>query len=515
MIILYHQNNAVTQVWNDTLKEDVPVRLASIADTLFEVAHAFPESLLFWCHESQRNYFNKDSDSIAGIFHHKKIMAFYNPAKENYFPDTIGYVDESLFANPNKNEKFATWFASAAIGGITSEVLLCLEKEIVHDKDFDYFLHSLAKLWMPHGLLCYSEPRLLLHSNTDYKTPKATTKTVFKFVRQHYKFRWLFLLRLNYVLYQKLGHSRAFFQSLFYSKRKTDGKALDTLVVQSSRKIINKATVDVVIPTIGREQYLHTFLSDLAVQTQLPQKVIIVEQNPAEGSQSNLDFLKNTSWPFAISHTFTHQAGACNARNIALTQIESEWVFFADDDIRIGEDFLETAFSQITKYGNEANTLSCLQLNEKTVFDTVFQWKTFGSGCSIVKAETVKGLQFDLRFEFGFGEDADFGMQLRNKGYDVLYFPFPQILHLKAPIGGFRTKPELAWKHEKLQPKPSPTVMLYRLLHQSKTQLQGYKTVSFFKFYKHQPIRNPFRYYKNFKAKWAVSLFWANKIKNS
>lgn len=513
MIILYHQNNAVTQVWNDSVGEDVPVRLASIAATLFDVARTFPESLVFWCHESQRNNFNKEN--VSKIFHHKKIMAFYNPAKENYFPESIGYVDESLFANPKRDAKYATWFASAAIGGLSCEVLLSLEKETVVDTDFDYFLHSLAKLWMPHGLLCYSEPRLLLHTDAGYKTPKASTATVFRFVRQHYKFRWLFLLRLNHVLYQKSGHSRGFFQSLFYSKRKTDGKALDTIVVQSSKQLINEATVDVIIPTIGREQYLYTFLSDLAVQTHLPRKVIIVEQNPVEGSQSNLDYLQNNSWPFAISHTFTHQAGACNARNIALSQIESEWVFFADDDIRVGEDFLKAAFSQVAKYGNETNTLSCLQVNEKTVFDTVFQWKTFGSGCSIVKANTVKDLQFDRRFEFGFGEDADFGMHLRSKGYDVLYLPFPQILHLKAPIGGFRTKPELAWKHEKLQPKPSPTVMLYRLLHQSKTQLQGYKTVSFFKFYKHQSIRNPFRYYKNFKAKWAVSLFWANKIKNS
>jgi len=513
MIILYHQNNKVTQAWNDSLGEDIPVRLASIADTLFEAAQAFPESLIFWCHESQRNYFNKES--ISDIFHHKKIMAFYNPAKENYFPDTIGYVEESLFANPNKNAKYVTWFASAAIGGISCEVLLRLEKEIVRDTDFDYFLHSLAKLWMPHGLLCYSEPRLLLHSDTGYTTPKASTKTVFRFVRQHYKSRWIFLLLFNCILRQKQWSLLPFFQSLFYGKRKTTGKALDAVFVQSSRQIINKATIDVIIPTIGREQYLYTFLSDLAAQTQLPRKVIIVEQNPVEGSQSNLDYLQKNTWPFAISHTFTHQAGACNARNIALSEIESEWVFFADDDIRIGEDFLETAFSQIAKYGNEVNTLSCLQINEKTVFDAVFQWKTFGSGCSIVKADTLKGLQFDQRFEFGFGEDADFGMQLRNKGYDVLYLPFPQILHLKAPIGGFRSKPELAWKDEKLQPKPSPTVMLYRLLHQSKTQLEGYKTVSFFKFYKHQSIRNPFRYYKNFKAKWAVSLLWANKIKNS
>ena len=66
-----------------------------------------------------------------------------------------------------------------------------------------------------------------------------------------------------------------------------------------------------------------------------------------------------------------------------------------------------------------------------------------------------------MGFEFGFGEDADFGMQLRNQGYDVLYLPEPEILHLKAPIGGFRTKPVLQWQNESIQPKPSPTVMLY------------------------------------------------------
>ena len=69
--------------------------------------------------------------------------------------------------------------------------------------------------------------------------------------------------------------------------------------------------------------------------------VIIVEQNPKHNSESELDFFTTETWPFAIKHTFTHQAGACNARNIALTQITSEWVFFADDDIRIENDLLK------------------------------------------------------------------------------------------------------------------------------------------------------------------------------
>jgi hypothetical protein len=57
--------------------------------------------------------------------------------------------------------------------------------------------------------------------------------------------------------------------------------------------------------------------------------------------------------------------------------------------------------------------------------------------------------------------DNDFGMQLRNQGVDVLYLPEPKILHLKAPVGGFRTKPKLAWENDEIQPKPSPTVMLF------------------------------------------------------
>ncbi len=510
MIILYHKNNAVTQVWDDLNSKEIAVKSVSIAKSLFEIANRFPQSLILWCHESQRD--NLNMEKISEIFHHKMIMASYTPSQENYILDSIGYVEQSLFIRVNKNSKYPTWQASSIVGGIFNSVLLKLEKEIVFDKNFDYFLYSLAKLSMPKGLLCYSEPRLLLNKNVIFKNGKADTTTVFRFVKQHYKLRWIFLLLLNFFVHERKIPLFSFFRSFFYKKRKLSKKVFEPIFIQSSKGIILDATFDVVIPTIGRGKYLYEFLLDLSNQTYLPQRVIVVEQNPEPESQSNLSYLQANSWPFAISHIFTHQAGACNARNLGLAQIESEWVFLADDDIRIEKNFLEEVIVQIKKYGNEAYTLSCLQANEKVAFNSVFQWNTFGSGCSIAKSEILKNLQFNLSFEFGYGEDADFGMQLRNRGHDVLYLPHPQILHLKAPIGGFRTKLKLAWANEKVQPKPSPTVMLYRNLHHSAQQLDGYKTVSFFKFYKHQPIRNPFRYYKNFKSKWAISVYWANRL---
>ena len=118
-----------------------------------------------------------------------------------------------------------------------------------------------------------------------------------------------------------------------------------------------------------------------------------------------------------------------------------------------------------------------------------------------------------MGFEFGYGEDGDFGMQLRNQGHDVLYLPEPEILHLKAPVGGFRTKPVLQWQKDDIQPKPSPTIMLYQLLHATPAQTNSYKTILFFKYYRLQKIKNPIRYYYNFQKQWERSVFWANELK--
>ena len=291
---------------------------------------------------------------------------------------------------------------------------------------------------------------------------------------------------------------------------------LDSIIVNSRLKIIDHATIDVIIPTIGRKKYLHDVLLDLAQQTHLPVNVIIIEQNPQEDSLSELDYLQNEVWPFTIKHTFTHQPGACNARNLALDEVDSEWVFMADDDIRIEKNFLELAFTFIEKEGAGQITFGCYGPNypQKNKFKQKVQWTSFGSGCSIVKSKNVKSISYNPSFEFGYGEDSDFGMQLRNSGEDVLYFPNPEITHLSAPIGGFRIKPILAWTNDIIQPKPSPTVMLYKQLHLTKEQIKGYKTILFFKFYKIQTIINPIRYFNNFKKQWKQSLYWANELKS-
>lgn len=513
MIIVCHLRDKITSVVSRD-NQRIPFDYqGTIVKGLLLLAERFPNKKIVWCHA---NWFqNLDLDALQRAFHHDKMMLSYSGASGNYFQSTIGYVEESPFIKINKKVSYPSWQMSSLVGVLHASLLLKVKGKIKADSNFDYYLNSVAKLCMPLGLFCYSEPKLL-HSRPDnVLIPQASIYTLFRFVRQHYKKRWTLLLLMNLIIYERRFPFGAFLYAGFFKNRNKNGIDLDGIAVHSSLKVVEQATIDVIIPTIGRKMYLYDVLCDLRNQSHLPKNVIIVEQNPSADSVSELDYLQAEDWPFVIKHSFTHQPGACNARNIALKQLESEWVFLADDDIRILPFFISSAIERINAMGAKAVSLSCLVEEEIQKYTGVFQWISFGSGCSIVASESLKELQFDLVFESGYGEDSDFGMQLRNNGFDILYLPEPSIKHLRAPMGGFRTRPHLAWHKDGIQPKPSPTVMLYKQLHLTKEQIDGYQTILFFKFYKIQTIKNPIRYFVYFRKQWKRSVFWANKLKET
>lgn len=511
MIILYHNETKVVGLRNADSFEIKKNSHLSIASFIALLANDFPDEILVWCHLSLKEQLN--ISEIEKLFHHKKLMFSYNPFGSSYLDKNIGYIDESPFSRVNTTVTFPTWQMSSWVGSIHSAVFSIVKDEIPNEKNFDYFLCSLAKLSMPKGLLCYSEPKLLKQHPATINLTKKNTFVLFRFVKQHYKTRWVFLLLLNFLLYERKFPVFPMIISLFYKNRNTSIIDLDGIVVQSSRAVVAAGTIDVIIPTIGRSDYLYDVLKDFAKQIKLPRKIIIVEQNPLGGSTTELGYITTQKWPFLIQHIFTHQSGACNARNLALHQTESEWVFLADDDNRFTPNLLVDVFKLIKQFGNSVVTVSYPQMNERKKYFNVIQWLTFGAGNSIIKRDLLEKVKFNMALEFGYGEDGDFGMQLRNIGTDILYLPEPEILHLKAPVGGFRTKPILKWQNEAIQPKPSPTIMLYKILHSTAEQQLGYKTILFFKYYQYQNIKNPFHYYTYFKKQWQQSVFWANELK--
>jgi GT2 family glycosyltransferase len=281
---------------------------------------------------------------------------------------------------------------------------------------------------------------------------------------------------------------------------------------EAKTESLKTATVDVIIPTLGRKDYLENVLKDLAKQSHLPTQVIIVEQHPDPESQSELTTLLGQDWPFVIKHHFIHQTGACNARNLALTEVQSDWVFLNDDDIRCDADLIENILVKAHELSVSAINLSCLQAGEKEIHGTDVQWQSFGSGCSVIKSSLLKNLRFDGAYEHGYGEDLDFGMQLRHLGEDIIYCPDLKMLHLKAPSGGFRFEHSFPWQHDELQPKPSPTVMLNIQKYLTTEQQRASKIVLFMKFYSRQSIKNPFVYIRRMNQRWQKSVEWSKQL---
>ena len=177
-------------------------------------------------------------------------------------------------------------------------------------------------------------PKLLVNTNFSPRAFKPSRYELFKFIKTHYKNRWTYLTLFNCLAYEKRLLVFPFLKSIFTS-RKTGKPDFEHLKISTNKNSnASRSSIDVIIPTIGRKQYLYDVLKDLTNQTLLPKNVIIIEQNADIGSKSELDYLQTKSWPFQIKHAFINKIGACNARNMALQQIESDWVFMADDDIR-------------------------------------------------------------------------------------------------------------------------------------------------------------------------------------
>lgn len=513
MICLFHKHNKVVEIHDSHGLKKTYDESHSVALVLLDLAKSFPDELIIWCHHDLKPYLN--DERFQEIFHHKRIMASFDPNSQCYLPDQIGYVDQSFFLKVNKSVQFPTWKMSSMVGGIHASVLNLVSKNVSKHSNFDYFLNSISKLSMQEGLFCYSNPELLkINPDTIQFQETASIETLFQFVKQHYKWVWVFFLTCSIMIFEKRFVFIPLIRSLFFNRLKVDFD-LESIKINSSKRVVEKGTIDVIIPTIGRKQFLYDVLKDLSNQSYLPNQVIIVEQNPDIESHSELDFLTTETWPFKIVHVFTHQIGVCNARNIALSKVKSEWTLLGDDDNRLESDVIEKLFRAIKTTGVKVGSTVYIQPHEKQAYLKTAQTSIFGAGNSIVKTDLTKKVAFDDRYEFNYGEDSDFGMQLRNMGEDVVFFSNIKITHLKAPVGGYRLKVHQPWDKEVVKPKPSPTIYLLKSTYATPKQLMGYKLLLALRVLKTNGLVNPFRFIKKFNEQWEKSAFWSKRLKNT
>lgn len=514
MIILNHINSInVSSITKDG--KTISIINTELTHCFWEICEKFPDELIIWIDEGLDI---KPSDNLHNIFPHDFIMASY-PVGSNFLPDSIGYIDQFPFIKPDYSVRYPTWRMSTDIGGINSRIALKFKTIFYEIKNFGYLINSMAKIGQQNSLFCYTDPNLIKCPSKENYSSQASCKDLFNFVAQHYKQQWLFVLLFCFIYFEKKLPLWIFFKSFLkksWFHEEIDlgpsHKRLTGNIYESEMEHL----VDVVIPTLSRPEYLKQVLIDLKDQSYLPSRIIIIEQNPDITSKSELDFLQTENWPFEIIHHFIHQTGACNARNIGLNSVKGDWVFFADDDIRLGKNLIKNALQEIFRLKIDCLNLNCIQPGEKITFNKVKQWAAFGSGTSIVRATYALKCHFSEALEFGFGEDIDFGMQLRSYGCDVIYHPDLKMMHLKADSGGFRKIIKVSEETSKeIEPKPSPTMMWLIKKYYSAQMIKGYKISLFLKFYLNQNLKNPFSFTKLMNRRWQLSYELSEELSKS
>lgn len=514
MIVVFHIQYKVVAAHD--YKNDIAIAVdttVSIQHTLYTLSLGYEDRFIGWCANELREELNVSE--LLNPRKNVKQMRSYSYTGSYGIDDSIGYVDQHVFVNVPSNVSYPTWLMSSDVGFMHTKLLGHLKELVVRKLNFDVFLCTIAKQLMPKGLVCRSEPKLLKNvESKEIHTLKkdANARTMVTFIRNNYKRRWIMVYFLNMLKREKKFIVLQVVLSLFRKPFKVNAEIASYEKNEDTTKEKDRViTFDVIIPTLGRKKYLYDVLKCFGKQSVIPNKVVIVEQPTSNEAISELDYLEE-HWPFKIDHVFTKQRGACNARNMALDRVEAEWTFLADDDILFKEDLLSKVFQEIQNTEMEAFTVTCVSDFDEPVQENRHQTATFGSGCSFVKSEHLKNIRFRKEHEFGFGEDIDFGNQLRAKGVDIFHVNHIRIQHLKADTGGFRYVHTFPWTNERIQPKPSPTVMAYYLKHATAKQLLGYKTILFLNFYKHQSVKNPFKYLSVMRKRWESSIHYAKMM---
>lgn len=192
--------------------------------------------------------------------------------------------------------------------------------------------------------------------------------------------------------------------------------------------------VSVIIPTLNRYEYLKDVLSDLEKQTYKNFDVWICDQS----DDYKEDFYKG--WNLDLHVIKQEQKALWRARNRCVSECNSDWVLFSEDDVRFNSNWLinHIMVSQSTNasivcgvFHKDQNLPQELKKLRIATF--------FASGNGLVhKSVFVQCGVFDEKFEKMRMGDGEFGLRCSLNGVLIVQNPYSPCIDVKAPTGGLR-----------------------------------------------------------------------------
>lgn len=376
-------------------------------------------------------------------------------------PRLLDYVSPTWMLNcdPPSDIEATSWRVSLRACLVRTEVLRKLGSVRSGFQTLEGAGLEMGHRFLMQGVLTKHIP-WLIRNQPSRNYNKIPLEDELCFIGHRYKPVWLKWCFFRAGISHPLSYSKArhILNSANLSAKEPDGKPLTFMEDQHPE--IFRERISVILPTRGRYQYLGKCLETLIRQTMPPFEIICVDQNPPEARRPDL----YEKFPNAgIKVIWQEEKGQSIARNKAIGEAQSEWLFFADDDSEYAPNAMEQHLRLLLQKQGDASTGLSLPPFDYTVpeeYKHVRIAYNFDTGNALIRKSAILEVGgFDRNYDFGKGADTDLGIRLYLKGFLVLHNPLARRLHYKAATGGLREYGVL-WETRQLnclKPNPAPT----------------------------------------------------------
>jgi hypothetical protein len=509
----------VRRLHDDTWSRE-PVHHDSPIGELTRLADTAGDGWIAWLDRRLEPFLSTVSNWPSLVRHPLEVLHAGGIDRPDIAAASLGYVDfDSLyFFPPAAARRSPMWFISAAAGVASASALRAIGMDSTYD--FAAAMIDLGSRGVRAGLCVYSEPALVAGdipaADAAALRARLTPSQVALLARRLYGRQWVLFWLANSLLYARSLPLWPAVKAWRHAPATPPGQIDETMLagLAPARQAADReSAVHVIVPTLGRPHSVGQLLDDLAAQTHPPRSVAIIEQQPG-GGESALSHIVSRAWPFEVMHRSVAWTGACRARNDGLDLATGQWILFLDDDVRLPPRFVEHALSVARTYG--AEVVTALVRSPTTAQSTENRRPHFTSvlpTCATLVSQAAADAigPFDLRLEGGWGEDFEYGLRLRKTGATMLRTPDEPVLHLHEPSGGFRSPLLHPWDHDKVSPRPSPTVLLSRR-GLPRTMQQGHRLYYVLKRLSGVPWYRALAELTVTTRQWRAATQWANRL---
>ncbi len=122
--------------------------------------------------------------------------------------------------------------------------------------------------------------------------------------------------------------------------------------------------ISVLVPIYNQEKYLRRCIESIINQTYTNLEIILIDDGSEDKSYEIIE--EYTNKDKRIKGLKIKNNGVADARNKAIDNVTGEYFSFIDSDDFVAEDYIETLYNNLKKYGADIAICNCMNITENT-----------------------------------------------------------------------------------------------------------------------------------------------------